>query len=85
MRDSTGSAALPSSVRRNELAARGPRVGQVLAGLLVAAHASGRERLEPAFRVVLDVGTDRSTLEGLQSRRGDAQSFPEALLGDPCV
>jgi len=54
-----------------------------LPGWLAAAHASGRERLEPAFRVVLDVGTCRSTLEGLQSRHGDAQSFPEALQGDP--
>src|ERR1700692_45865 len=83
LRDSIGIAAVPSSARRNELVARGPRVGQVLAGWLAAAHASGRERLEPAFRVVLDVGTCRSTLEGLQSRHGDAQSFPEALQGDP--
>src|ERR1700676_321327 len=83
LRDSTGIAAVPSSVRRNELVARDQRLGQVLAGLLVAAHASGRERLEPGFGVAFHVDTGRSALEGRQSRRGDAQSFLEVLLSDP--
>jgi hypothetical protein len=83
LREADGSAAVPSSVPENELAARGPRVAIAPVGWLVDAHASGHEQLEHGFRAGFHGDSGRSTLEGLRSRRADAQPFLEVLPGDP--
>jgi hypothetical protein len=62
-RHAVGKGALLSSVLRRELVGQGQRVGQVPAGLPVAALAVGREQLEPLFRDGLRVDAGRLTLE----------------------
>jgi hypothetical protein len=82
-RDTDGGGTVPSSVPRNELDGQDQRVEKVPAGLLVAARASGRERLGPVCHFRLEANIGRSTLEVVRSRRGDSQPFPEALRDDP--
>ena len=79
-----GNGAVLSSVPRNELVGQDQRVGRVLAGFLVAAGASGHERVAPVRHFGLEANIGRSTLEVVRSRSGDSQSFSEALRDDPC-
>ena len=60
------------------------RVGRVLAGFLVTARASGRERVAPERHFGLEANIGRSTLEVVLSRSGGSQSFSAALRDDPC-
>ena len=79
-----GSDVVPSSVPRNELVGQDQRLGRVLAGFVVDARASDRERLGPVCHFGLEANIGRSTLEVVRFRRGEEQSFREALRGDPC-